>query len=849
MAPLLIEELLQFNQEFQRLQGELTEFSGQVAAFLQKGLFAEAEAVQLKASERSEAFFDKWSERLSQTQDAAWWKQMMGSTRASLMLEKSQVLWHQGKLPEARRTAEQALLLLGDEPDQTKASLLQFLGGLCQQLEAFDEAESYYLKANREFSAVAQQISTQPDLQEYSRIFGSEAARSLSLAAHNALAQGERQDFLRYSNEAIQLAQALDLKELLRELWIKKFRYRLDTDPTGESVLEAKKELAKLKALEQDPAVQVDILCLEAQSLVERGAPLAAEKKLREASIKAQSLPLKMCSILQQQAAIRQERGSLQKAIEYLEKALDIARKVTPLMSVVILTQLIPLRLAIDDEAQQLKAAQEMEEIRDQGGHSDLALALLSRAFAYVSSNKFDLALQDIEEAKACAPTWELRHRAFAAQAATLGKAGRKEEALAVNQEARALLGEQMRLRGKASIAEWTSTLRGFGALYAQAAFLAAELGEVRQALALAEEGKALGLQSKLERAGLKSTDAQKAAASVSLAGLCQWLAPEKCSLLMYCLTERGTLALLVDPRHPEPQSFVLALTESELQKLLPTRIISEQATEALFKNLPELSQRLLWPLRRAVNQSRVLYIIPDASLYFLPFGALTFEDGSHLIQNCALAYAPSAAVLQYCRSRRRGQSEPSCLAIGVGGVQNISFARQAAEIAQLGWAHSRWLPEASGEQFFHEAPKFNIIHIACHGLIEESLFGTLSASQLAFADKRVSAHDIHALQAGLAADLVFLNACTSGRFISRLGSEIGGFWEAFLLAGASSLISTLTFLDPEKAHQLARDFYQGWLQGGISKAEALRRAQLGMIKEGVEPRHWASHILIGDYR
>lgn len=81
------------------------------------------------------------------------------------------------------------------------------------------------------------------------------------------------------------------------------------------------------------------------------------------------------------------------------------------------------------------------------------------------------------------------------------------------------------------------------------------------------------------------------------------------------------------------------------------------------------------------------------------------------------------------------------------------------------------------------------------------------------------------------------------------MNSEVGGFWEAFLAAGAASLIATLSYVDPLSAQMLARQFYREWLSGEATKAEALRRAQLWMRSHRPEPEHWATHILIGDHR
>lgn len=77
------------------------------------------------------------------------------------------------------------------------------------------------------------------------------------------------------------------------------------------------------------------------------------------------------------------------------------------------------------------------------------------------------------------------------------------------------------------------------------------------------------------------------------------------------------------------------------------------------------------------------------------------------------------------------------------------------------------------------------------------------------------------------------------------MSREVGGFWQAFLQAGAPTLIATLVLVDPGSVQQLILEFYKNLLAGNITEAEALRQAQLKLRKERREGYHWASHILI----
>lgn len=216
----------------------------------------------------------------------------------------------------------------------------------------------------------------------------------------------------------------------------------------------------------------------------------------------------------------------------------------------------------------------------------------------------------------------------------------------------------------------------------------------------------------------------------------------------------------------------------------------------------------------------------------------------------------PSTAVLRWCRSRYQDVSAHTCLALGVGAEENYSFAQQAQEIAALSWSTSEQLPETTtATELLSAMQRFTVAHLSCHGAVTGVNPDMLQASSLALQDT-LTAKQIFALNGTAHLELVFLNACLSGRFQHQMSDEVGGFWQAFLQAGATTVLATLAKVDPEPAQQLALSFYKHWLSGKATKAEALRQAQLELLKPQLElpkkqrrPDRWASHIVIGDHR
>jgi CHAT domain-containing protein len=331
--------------------------------------------------------------------------------------------------------------------------------------------------------------------------------------------------------------------------------------------------------------------------------------------------------------------------------------------------------------------------------------------------------------------------------------------------------------------------------------------------------------------------------------------------LAVFCVGPIETAVLILTPGTDGPHIEFAPVGEAQLKELLPATDASEAGWNAdLAAAVPILSDKLMRPLtrlREAVQTCKTLYVVPDSHLYSVPFAALTLGDNVPLVEHCAVVLLPSASMLLEAHASRP-RSDRTCLAVGVGESQGISFAAQARTIAEmftgeLGWTTGTlYIPEAEAtvERFLAEAPRFRVLHVDCHGQVREGVMDTLSASTLRLTGGDLTAKALLKPDGSwLNADLVFLNACRSAGFRMRLPSEVGGFWQAFLEAGVPALVATLFYVDPIHAQNLAQEFYRNWLTHGMTKATALQHAQLTLARRGLEVGQWASHVLIGDPR
>jgi len=690
------------------------------------------------------------------------------------------------------------------------------------------------------------------------------AVQARMQAAEWAWLNGKRGTCFAYFDEAIRIADDHDLDELAARIRLRQFDLRVNSDVSGAALdaLDLEKELGRLLSF------AVSAMMLAAKRALAIDDPATAGEYLKHAAEIAKSLPDRDRWVVELELArYLESQGQFREALSHAEDALRFVRETkSPMVAAPALAALVPLRATIDDPAKQDKAREEFEQLERSGEARDFELALILRAQVLYRQARFAESIADLDRVLAQTTSADLRLRALGQKMLGLRAIGDDEAALACTREALALLHQSESSDQALKTTEWRDRLQEAENLYAAAAWFAASAGRPREAFDYAENGRALRLRRELARTQSASGDAADLAtgapAVTSFDQLYPMLVEDSAALLLLSVLQWGTLALLADFTHADPRAFLLDLSAADVGRLLSPkatglRLESDAWAGRVFAAVPELSDKLAAPLEAALRgltpRCRTLYVGPDSHLYRLPFAALAFPDGSLLVQQYPIALAPSAAAFAACRARRFREPGRSIVAYGMGMAtttdeRNIYFATQARHVCSFAWKEAILLPERTPRRDLLAAfGRYPVIHLACHGASSSDTYDAVESSSLElFPPDRLTARDVLLGGVRLRADLVFLNACQSGNFRMSTRTEADGFWRAFLVAGATSLIATLIKVDPEAAETLAFGFYEAWL-GGAPKGEALQRAQLAAIARGDCPDHWAAHILIGD--
>ena len=149
-------------------------------------------------------------------------------------------------------------------------------------------------------------------------------------------------------------------------------------------------------------------------------------------------------------------------------------------------------------------------------------------------------------------------------------------------------------------------------------------------------------------------------------------------------------------------------------------------------------------------------------------------------------------------------------------------------------------LQAASAQPIQRDSPRSSRI---CRSRNLGSLGACLRPGESAKNDGLLQVREIRDLR--LNADLVTLSACDTG--VGPVGEEgVENIVNAFIEAGAQSVVSTLWELEDHATAELMANFY-AHLGRHEGKAEALRQAQLAMLKSGAPPYYWAGFELDGE--
>jgi CHAT domain-containing protein len=327
-------------------------------------------------------------------------------------------------------------------------------------------------------------------------------------------------------------------------------------------------------------------------------------------------------------------------------------------------------------------------------------------------------------------------------------------------------------------------------------------------------------------------------------------------ALVVYPIALEDRLELLAG-RAGRLSQHVAAVGRAQLHAEVAAlrRALERRATFAFRAHAERVHDWLIRPLEPllAVGGVDTLVFVPRGALRTIPLAALRDpRTGRFLIERFPVAVTPGLTLTE---PRPISRAQTSLLAAGLSSAQEDfpPLARVPDELASVARSFpgvrlldADFSAEALEAQLGQRA--FDIVHIASHGefsaepgrsfvlthggrLGMEQLAGIVGATR--FRQRPV--------------ELLALSACQTAAGDERAALGLAG---VAVRAGARSALATLWSVHDDSAARLVEAFYAALRQPGVSRAAALQRAQLHLLRDTPykHPAYWSPFLLINSW-
>jgi CHAT domain-containing protein len=326
---------------------------------------------------------------------------------------------------------------------------------------------------------------------------------------------------------------------------------------------------------------------------------------------------------------------------------------------------------------------------------------------------------------------------------------------------------------------------------------------------------------------------------------------------VVYPIVLGDRLAIILSLPHQPLRYYATFMPQSEIQQAIDKLRQAMRRTSFPSEYL-SASQRvydlLIRPLAPDLQASgtKTLVFTLDTAIQNLPIAAL--YDGQHyLIERYNLAITPGLRLLAPQPLNKRG------LTALIGGVSEATqgFSALPAVAQEVSHVETEISSQVLLNQAFTRtqlqrqinARPFSIVHLATHGQFSSSADDTFLLTW----DGRINVRQLDTLLSSRdlvdprPIELLILSACQTATGDRRASLGLAG---VAIRSGARSTLATLWLVNDQATADLIAAFYQQVTQSQVTKAEALRQAQLSLLTQAQyrHPYYWAAFILIGNW-
>ena len=250
-------------------------------------------------------------------------------------------------------------------------------------------------------------------------------------------------------------------------------------------------------------------------------------------------------------------------------------------------------------------------------------------------------------------------------------------------------------------------------------------------------------------------------------------------------------------------------------------------------------------------NEIETLVFVPDGLLGTIPLSAL-YDGERYLIEHYAIAITPGLNVID---PKPLDRSDINILLAGISesvdDMQSLPMVGEELKAIQNLFPSHAMLNEDFKREGIKQAllqDQYNIVHIASH-----AVFGGKADENYVLAyDGHLTINDLSDYIGALkyrekSLELLVLSACETAAGDER---AILGLAGAAIKAGARSAVGSLWEITDDAAFLFIESFYRTLKETDVSKAAAVRKAQLKLLQhqDFNHPYYWAPFVMINNW-
>jgi CHAT domain-containing protein len=307
--------------------------------------------------------------------------------------------------------------------------------------------------------------------------------------------------------------------------------------------------------------------------------------------------------------------------------------------------------------------------------------------------------------------------------------------------------------------------------------------------------------------------------------------------------------------------NYSIKISQAEVEKTvakLRQNLLKPYAIQAVETESQQIYNWLIKPIESELGKSKVntLVFVLDGPLRNLPMSSL-YDGKQYLIEKYAIAlsvglqlFSPKPLVRQQLNALTAGLTQPPpdfSQFPPLPGIKSEFNLINQAGVKTTTLLDGQFTSKAL-ENKVNNTP-FNVVHLATHGEFSSRAENTFILA----ADRAINVIEFDNILRSRdetqpeAVELLVLSACQTATGDNRAALGLAG---AAVRAGARSTVASLWQIDDASTAMFMGAFYKELKNANITKAEALRRAQLHLLNHPNYnvPSFWSAYVLIGNW-